>query len=89
MYMCINGRARWSVALTKRVQVLMEQEDFRKLEVLSTACGLAEKHPGASAGELLHVATMMANGIADIVSMDGDFDRYRGIRRTPPEGLKA
>ena len=46
---------------------------------------LVDGHPGLAARDLVHVATCLHEGIADIVSPDLGFDEVPGIRRIDPE----
>lgn len=45
---------------------------------------LIEAHPLLAARDLVHVATCLQEGIADIVSPDRGFDSVPGIRRIDP-----
>ncbi|MEO8470527.1 MAG: type II toxin-antitoxin system VapC family toxin [Chloroflexota bacterium] len=49
---------------------------------------LIEAHPTLSARDLVHVATCLQEGIADIVSPDRGFDSVPGIRRVDPLGAE-
>lgn len=46
-----------------------------------------ESHPQLSARDALHVATCVANGIRDIVSVDTGFDLVAEVRRVDPAVL--
>ena len=46
---------------------------------------LVDGHPSLAARDLVHVATCLDEGIADIVSPDRGFDEVPGIRRLDPE----
>lgn len=48
------------------------------------AAELAGGNPGISARDLLHAAVMQRVGAAQIVSVDGDFDRLPNITRLDP-----
>ena len=50
---------------------------------------LARRYPGLAARDLIHVATCIHEGIADILSTDRGFDAVREIRRIPPEEFAA
>lgn len=45
---------------------------------------LVEAYPALAARDLVHVATCLQEGIADIVSPDRGFDSVAGIRRIDP-----
>ena len=46
---------------------------------------LVEQHPALAARDLVHVATCLQEGIADIVSPDRGFDEVPGVRRLRPD----
>lgn len=48
------------------------------------ATGLADRHPGVSARDLVHAAVMQRLGVSRIISADTDFDRLEGIDRLDP-----
>jgi predicted nucleic acid-binding protein len=48
---------------------------------LLTACDLIELYPALPTRDAIHAATMLNNGISEIVTADGHFDNVRGIRR--------
>lgn len=50
---------------------------------LLTACDLIELYPGLSTRDAIHAATMLNNGISEIITADCHFDEVRGIRRLP------
>jgi uncharacterized protein len=50
---------------------------------------LARRYPALAARDLIHVATCIHEGIADILSTDRGFDAVREIRRIPPEEFAA
>lgn len=45
---------------------------------------LIEQHPALAARDLVHVATCLEQGIAEIVSSDRGFETVPGIRRLDP-----
>lgn len=45
---------------------------------------LIEEYPSLAARDLVHIATCLEEGIAEIVSPDRGFDTVRGIRRIDP-----
>lgn len=50
---------------------------------------LARRYPSLSARDLIHVATCIHEGIAEIISPDRGFDRVGELRRIPPEEYAA
>jgi uncharacterized protein len=48
------------------------------------ACDLLRLYPHLPVRDAIHVATMIRNGITQIISVDKDFDRIDGIRRIEP-----
>ena len=57
-------------------------------EVVSLAAELADRHPGISARDLVHVAVIQRLGINRIISADTDFDRLEGIDRLDPARIE-
>jgi uncharacterized protein len=49
-------------------------------------CDLMDRYPALSTRDALHAATMLNNGISDIITSDGHFDDIRGIRILPLAG---
>ena len=52
-------------------------------DVLS-ASELADRYPGISARDLVHLAVMQRLGVVRIISADTDFDRLEGVDRLDP-----
>ena len=50
---------------------------------ISTACDLIDRYPALPTRDAIHAATMLNNGIFEIVTADGHFDEVQGIRRFP------
>ena len=48
------------------------------------AAGLADRHPGISARDLVHAAVMRRLEVEHIITADADFDRIPGITRLDP-----
>jgi len=48
------------------------------------ACEILERYPALSSRDSLHVATMLCNGLDEILSVDPDFDSVREVRRILP-----
>lgn len=53
-------------------------------DVMARTSELAQRHAGARARDLVHVATCLAHGLEAIVSPDEDFDRIAEVRRIDP-----
>ena len=56
-------------------------EDMRR------ACDLVERYPTLSVRDAVHAATMLGNGLQQVISVDEDFDQIRKIRRVAPENV--
>ena len=52
-------------------------------------CELLDRHPGLSARDAVHAATMLRNGITRIVSVDRAFEKIPGIHRLAPSAVAA
>lgn len=48
---------------------------------ISLVCDLTDRYPTLPTRDAVHAATMLNNGISDIVSSDGHFDGVQRIRR--------
>ena len=48
------------------------------------ACNLLRLYPHLPVRDAIHAATMIRNGITQIISVDEDFDQIDGIRRIEP-----
>jgi predicted nucleic acid-binding protein len=53
---------------------------------ISVTCDLMDRYPALPPRDAIHAATMLNNGISDIITSDGHFDAVRGIRRLPLAG---
>lgn len=80
-----RGRGEDGVALARHVAALFPDllpvtgEDMRR------ACDLIERYPRLSVRDAVHAATMLGNGLKQVISVDEDFDQVREIRRVAPE----
>ena len=80
-----RGRSDDGVALARHVAALFPDllpvtgEDMRR------ACDLVERYPKLSVRDAVHAATMLSNGLKQVISVDEDFDQIREIRRVAPE----
>lgn len=53
-------------------------------DIMARTSELAQRHAGARARDLVHVATCLAHDLEAIVSPDEDFDRIDEVRRLAP-----
>jgi len=53
------------------------------LEIVEAAKGLVLAYPDTSARDAIHVATMEANGVAEILTFDRGFQLYPSIQLLP------
>jgi predicted nucleic acid-binding protein len=53
---------------------------------ISVTCDLMDLYPALPTRDAIHAATMLNNGISDIITSDDHFDSVRGIRRLPLAG---
>ncbi len=53
-------------------------------EDVLAASGLADRHPGVSARDLVHAAVMQRLGTGRIISADADFDSLEDVNRLDP-----
>lgn len=54
---------------------------------MSSACDITDRYPTLPIRDAVHAATMLNNGISDIVTSDGHFDGVQGVRRLPLAGF--
>jgi predicted nucleic acid-binding protein len=57
--------------------------------VMDRMPGLIERYPALAARDLVHVATCLDYGIAEIVSPDRGFDTVTELRRITPDSIEA
>ena len=82
-----RGRGETGVTLARHVAALFPDllpvtgEDMRR------ACDLVERYPTLSVRDAVHAATMLGNGLQQVISVDEDFDQIREIRRVAPENI--
>ena len=51
---------------------------------IQKACDLLRRYPGLAVRDAIHAATMLQNGLHQIISVDPDFDQIDEIRRIDP-----
>ncbi len=82
-----RGRVETGVTLARHVAALFPDllpvtgEDMRR------ACDLVERYPTLSVRDAVHAATMLGNGLQQVISVDEDFDQIQEIRRVAPENI--
>ena len=88
LYVLVHrGRGETGVTLARHVAALFPDllpvtgEDMRR------ACDLVERYPTLSVRDAVHAATMLGNGLQQVISVDEDFDQIREIRRVAPENI--
>ena len=64
--------------------VMQDRIESVHAEDILVAGGLADRHPGVSARDLVHAAVMLRLEVKQVVSADTDFDRLLGITRLDP-----
>ncbi|MGB8294605.1 MAG: type II toxin-antitoxin system VapC family toxin [Polyangia bacterium] len=72
------------VAVRAVSELVREVLPVRREDVLE-ACRLLERHPGLGARDAVHVAVMQNGSVHLLVSVDGDFDVLKEIRRLSPK----
>lgn len=82
-----RGRRGDAVSLARHVASLFPDLLPVTRDDMLVACELAERYPGLSVRDAVHVATMLRNGVKRIVSVDEDFDQLREIRRVNPDAI--
>ena len=79
---------RWAREVIKAVALGMQDriELVYAGDILSAAdlAGLADRHPGISARDLVHAAVMLRLEVEQVVSANTDFDRLPGVARLDP-----
>ena len=79
------GRSEGGLALADRTLDLFAPVLPITHALMRRVPGLANRYPGLSARDLVHVATCIHEGITEILSTDRGFDEVRELRRIPPE----
>ena len=55
---------------------------------ISIACEFIDRYPTLPIRDAVHAATMLNNGISDIITSDGHFDGVEEVRRLPLAGFR-
>ena len=79
-----RGRREDGMALARRVAALFPDLLPVTRDDALGACDLLERYPKLSVRDAVHAASMIRNGIKRVISVDGDFDQIREIRRIEP-----
>jgi predicted nucleic acid-binding protein len=85
-------RGRKSEASNLAREILRDFPDILPITPadISSACDLMQRHPGLHSRDAIHIATMLNNGIQQIISLDQDFDSVQEISRlTPAAAIQA
>lgn len=82
-----NGRRDVGVVMARGVRDLFGELLPIGNAAIARAVDLYAANPAVSARDVLHVATCLTHGIAEIVSVDEGFDSVAEIRRIPPVQL--
>ena len=82
-----RGRGEDGVALARHVAALFPDLLPVTAEDMRRACDLIERYPKLSVRDAVHAATMLGNGLEQVISVDEDFDQIREIRRVAPENV--
>jgi uncharacterized protein len=82
----LSRRGRFNDALTLASHVSSLFPDLLPVTRgdMLEACNLLRRYPSFPARDAIHAATMIRNGIIQIISVDQDFDQIDGIRRIEP-----
>lgn len=83
------GRAAGGLALAEETLELFAPVLPLTHALMRRVPDLARRYPGLAARDVLHLATCIHEGIAEIVSTDRGFDGVSEVRRIPPEEFSA
>ncbi len=72
------------IMLCRRVLALIPEPLPVERKTVELLCKLAEKYPDKGTRDLLHLASMVAAGIQQIVSVDQDFELFDEVERLEP-----
>jgi hypothetical protein len=79
-----RGRRTEALELTREMVRLFPELLPVTADDVVTACDLMQRYPTISSRDAIHAATMLNNGITQIMSLDPDFDHIAEIRREMP-----
>lgn len=83
------GRAAGGIALAEQTMDLFAPVLPITHALMRRVPEIAQRYPGLSARDLIHVATCIHEGITEILSTDRGFDSVQEVRRIPPEEFAA
>jgi predicted nucleic acid-binding protein len=83
------GRAAGGIALAEETMDLFAPVLPITHALMRRVPEIAQRYPGLSARDLIHVATCIHEGITEILSTDRGFDGVQEVRRIPPEDFAA
>ena len=85
LYVLVRRRRREEAAsLARHVAALFPDLLPVTRDDLLEACVMIRRYPGIPVRDAVHAATMIHNGLREIISADPDFDMIKGIRRIDP-----
>jgi uncharacterized protein len=79
-YTAINKREAIGAALQATLQIVDDVMPIEKADVMRAA-EITQHRALLSARDAVHIAVMERHGVRSILSFDGDFDRWPGLRR--------
>ena len=79
-YTAIDKREAIGPALQATLQIVDDVMPIEKADVLRAA-EITQHRALLSARDAVHIAVMERHGVRSILSFDGDFDRWPGLRR--------
>jgi uncharacterized protein len=82
-YFSIKRQAVGELACTSLVEICKEVLPVTRQDT-DQALALMKKYPDITSRDAIHAATMINNGIREIISTDPHFDLISGIRRITP-----
>jgi len=82
-----RGHGGEGVALARHVAALFPDLLPVTGEDMRCACDLIERYPKLPVRDAVHAATMLGNGLNQVISVDEDFDQVREIRRVAPDDV--
>ena len=80
-----RGRRQDAVTLANHVASLFPDLLPVTREDILGACDLIRRYARLPVRDAIHAATMLRNGLKEIISVDQDFDQIREIRRIDPD----
>jgi predicted nucleic acid-binding protein len=79
-----RGRRADGLTLAQHVAALFPDLLPVMRDDLLVACDLLRRYPSLPVRDAVHAATMLRNGLREVISVDQDFDQIEEIRRIAP-----